>query len=103
VQGQETLPFSTASTPALGPAQFPIHCVTGANSAVVKRQELEAAQLPPSSAEVKDGGAIPPLLHMSSWRGAYLIMRRDNFHFLRNIFLSVNGTSSVRGWIYGRL
>jgi hypothetical protein len=24
----------------------------------------------PSSAEVKNGGAIPPLLHKSSWRGA---------------------------------
>jgi hypothetical protein len=24
----------------------------------------------PSSAEVKNGAAIPPLLHTSSWRGA---------------------------------
>jgi hypothetical protein len=30
----------------------------------------EAEDSPPSSAEVKKGGAIPPLLHMSSWHSA---------------------------------
>jgi hypothetical protein len=33
----------------------------------VKRQEHEAGHSDPSSAEVKNGGAIPPLLHTSSW------------------------------------
>jgi hypothetical protein len=30
----------------------------------------EADHSPPSSADVKNGGAIPPLPHMSSWHGA---------------------------------
>jgi hypothetical protein len=34
----------------------------------LKRQWRETDQLPPSSAEVKNGGAIPPLTHMPSWR-----------------------------------
>jgi hypothetical protein len=36
----------------------------------VKRQEHETDHLPPSSTEVKNGGAISPLLYTSSWRGA---------------------------------
>jgi hypothetical protein len=44
--------------------------VPGALSPGVKRQEREADHLPPSSAEVKKGGAIPPLPHISSWRSA---------------------------------
>jgi hypothetical protein len=34
-----------------------------------KVYRCEADHLPPSSAKVKNGGAIPPLSHMSSWRG----------------------------------
>jgi hypothetical protein len=34
----------------------------------VKRQEREADHLPPSSAEIKNGGAVPLLAHTSSWR-----------------------------------
>jgi hypothetical protein len=30
------------------------------------------------SAEVRNGGAIPPLPHMASWCSAYLIKVRDN-------------------------
>jgi hypothetical protein len=36
----------------------------------VKRPGFEADHSPPASAEVKDGGAIPPLSHMSSWYDA---------------------------------
>jgi hypothetical protein len=36
----------------------------------VKRPGLEADNLPPSSAEIKNGGAISPLPHTSSWLGA---------------------------------
>jgi hypothetical protein len=36
----------------------------------VKRQGREAEKSLPSIAEVKNGGAIPPLLHVSSWRDA---------------------------------
>jgi hypothetical protein len=51
----------------------------------------EADSSPTSSDEVKNGGAIPPLSHMSSWRDAYLIRHRDNFtlsesRVLRKIF-----------------
>jgi hypothetical protein len=41
----------------------------------------EADHSPSSSAEVKNGGTIPPLLHTSSWCGAYLIEHRDIFTF----------------------
>jgi hypothetical protein len=34
---------------------------------------------PPSSAEVKKGGTIPPFPHMSSWHSAELIKHRDEF------------------------
>jgi hypothetical protein len=33
----------------------------------LERLGREADHSPPSSAEVKNGGAIPPLPHMSSW------------------------------------
>jgi hypothetical protein len=36
----------------------------------VKQQGREVDHSPLSSAEVKNGGAIPPLLHMSSWHSA---------------------------------
>jgi hypothetical protein len=39
---------------------------TGGSFPKVKRQEREADHSPPSSAEVKNGGAIRPLPHMSS-------------------------------------
>jgi hypothetical protein len=34
----------------------------------VKGQEREADQLPPSSSEVKNDGAMPPIPNTSSWR-----------------------------------
>jgi hypothetical protein len=39
----------------------------------IKPKESEADYLTPYNAEVKNVGAIPPLPHMSSWRGGYLI------------------------------
>jgi hypothetical protein len=36
----------------------------------VKRQEREANESPPSSAEVENGGAIPSLSHISAWHSA---------------------------------
>jgi hypothetical protein len=62
--------FSTHSRPALGPTQPPIEWIPGAISPGVKRPGSEADHSSPSSAEVKNGGAIPPLPHMSSWHGA---------------------------------
>jgi hypothetical protein len=45
---------------------------TGALSLGVKQPGREADHSPSSSAEVKNGEAIPPLFHTSSWRGAEL-------------------------------
>jgi hypothetical protein len=52
----------------LGPTQPPIQWVLGALSPGIKQRGCEANQSHPSSAEVKKGGAIPPLPHMPSWR-----------------------------------
>jgi hypothetical protein len=62
--------YSTASRPALGPTQPLIQWALGALPAEVKRQGHVADHSPPSNAEVKNGGAIPPLPYMFSWRGA---------------------------------
>jgi hypothetical protein len=37
---------------------------------LITRQRREADHSPPSSTDVKNGGAIPILRHTSSWRGA---------------------------------
>jgi hypothetical protein len=58
-KGQEIYPFSNASSPALGPTQPPIPWVPGTVSP--KRLRRESDGPPPSGAEVKNGGAIPPL------------------------------------------
>jgi hypothetical protein len=47
----------------------------------VKRQGPEADHSPPSSAEVKNGGAIPPLPHMFSWHSAVTNEEQDSFAF----------------------
>jgi hypothetical protein len=51
----------TASRPSLGLTQTLIQCVPE-----VKRPGREVDQSPSSSAEVKNGGAVPPLPKMSS-------------------------------------
>jgi hypothetical protein len=58
--------FFTASRPPLEHIQ-PIQWVPGALFPGVKRPGLEADHSPPSSAEFKNGGTIPPLPHMFSW------------------------------------
>jgi hypothetical protein len=50
---------------SLGPSQPPLQWVPGVLSSGVKRQGREADHSL-SNAEVKKGGAIPPLRHMSS-------------------------------------
>jgi hypothetical protein len=64
---------------ALGPKEPPTKWVLEALSPGVKRLGREADHSPPSSAEVKNGIAIPPLPHASSWHTAKLIKHRDNF------------------------
>jgi hypothetical protein len=58
--------FSIASKTALMPIQPPIQWVPGSLSSRVKRPGSEAYHSPPSSAEIKNGGALPPLPHISS-------------------------------------
>jgi hypothetical protein len=67
-QGQESFFLSTASRLAPGATQPPLHWVPGALSPGVKRQGREADHSPPSSAGVKNGGAVPPLPLWSSGR-----------------------------------
>jgi hypothetical protein len=62
--------FYVASRPTLGPTQPPIQWVPRAGFPWIKRPGRKADHSPPSSAEVKNGGAIPPLSRKSSWRGA---------------------------------
>jgi hypothetical protein len=61
--------FLTLSLLALGPNQVLIQWATEALSPAVKRPGRESYHSPPSSAEVKNGGAIPSFHHTSSWRG----------------------------------
>jgi hypothetical protein len=61
---------SAPNRPALEPTQPPIQRELAALSPGVKRPGREADQSPPSSAEVKNGGAIPSLPHTCSWRNA---------------------------------
>jgi hypothetical protein len=45
----------------------PLQWAPGSPFLAVKRPRREADHSPPSSAEVKNGGAIPPLPHLPSW------------------------------------
>jgi hypothetical protein len=69
-QGQEIFLYSTASRPAVGSTQPPMQWVLESVSPGLRRSGHEADHSPLSVAEIKNGGAIPPLLHMSSWHGA---------------------------------
>jgi hypothetical protein len=69
----------TSSRPALGPTQPPIQWAPEDLSPGVKRPGCKFDHSPPSSAEVSNGGAIPPVPLMFSWNSASLIKHRDNF------------------------
>jgi hypothetical protein len=47
-----------------------IRWVPGALSQGLKQLGYEADHSPPSSAKVRNDGAIPPLSHMSSWHSS---------------------------------
>jgi hypothetical protein len=64
-QGQNTFLFSTVFRLASGPTHLPIQWVLRAPSPRVKLLERQADHSPPSSAEVKNGGATPPPPHTS--------------------------------------
>jgi hypothetical protein len=91
-QKQESFLHSTSSRPTVGLNHPPIQCVLGALSPAVKRLRREAHHSLPYNAEVKKGGAILPLPHMSTRRRTQLyryIKSRTNFlcdkHFLRKL------------------
>jgi hypothetical protein len=58
------------SRPDKGPTQPSVQWVQGALSLGVKKTRLEADLSTPSSAGVKNGGAILPLPHTFSWHSA---------------------------------
>jgi hypothetical protein len=72
--------YFTASRPALGFTQPPIQWVLGTVSPGVKQPGCETDNSPPSSVEVKNGGAIPALPHTSSWH-------KDNSTFYLHILV----------------
>jgi hypothetical protein len=53
--------------------------VTTATSNTLSNTLLTSPYHSISSTVVKYGGVIPPLPHMSSWRGVQLINHRENF------------------------
>jgi hypothetical protein len=56
----------------------------------------EADHSPPSSVEFKNGGAMPPLPHTSSWHSAWSIKHRDNFTFL--FFFLYGAAAHIGPW-----
>jgi hypothetical protein len=67
---------ATASTPVLGPTEPLFQRVSAVASLKIKRPESDADRSLPSSAEVKNAGAVPPLPHIPS-----LTKHRHNFTF----------------------
>jgi hypothetical protein len=59
--------FSPRSKLALEPTLPPIQWVPRAIFSEVKQPKPDADHLPPSIAEVQNGGSIPPLPYMSLW------------------------------------
>jgi hypothetical protein len=84
--GARNFLYSTASRPTLGPTQAPIQCVPVSLS---RRYSGRSVKLTSFCSKVKNGGAIPPFPYMSTWRGAYLIKRRDNFTLLHSILIYI--------------
>jgi hypothetical protein len=69
-KGQYIFLFSIKSRPVLGHSQPPTNWVPGAVFPGVQRHDGEADHSPPPSAEVENGGDLPPLAPAPSWRGA---------------------------------
>jgi hypothetical protein len=79
-RGLGIFPFTTVSRTALEPTQPPIQWAPGALSLEVKRPEREADHSPPSSAESRMRGAIPPLPQYI-FMALCSVKHRDNFTF----------------------
>jgi hypothetical protein len=89
---ERVFPFCIKSRQALDPTQPPIQWVAEAVFPRVKRQVREADFSPLSNAELKNGRAISPPLHASSFCGIQLIKSRDNFTFNFIVFLKFVST-----------
>jgi hypothetical protein len=66
-------------------------------SPAVKREEREADNLPPFTAEIKNGGATPQLLHTSQWNGSYLSTREILPLLLHALLMAQHGDEAT-GW-----
>jgi hypothetical protein len=69
-QGQDIFVSSTVSNPALVPTETPIQWVPANLPPLLMPPEREADNSIPSSLEVKNGVAMPPLPHVTPWCGA---------------------------------
>jgi hypothetical protein len=72
---------------------------TADSSPGVKRPGREADYSLPSTAEIKNGGAVPPLSHASSWLDAYLIKHKDNFAFFYLQCLLKEFSIGLNSWL----
>jgi hypothetical protein len=75
----------------------PIHWILEAIYPGVKRQGREADRSHTSTADVKNGVAIPQLSPMSSWRSAYFIKHRSSFTFLGKTSRLIFGSLRIKG------
>jgi hypothetical protein len=73
---------------ALGRTLLSVQWLPKVVSRWVKGHGLEADHSRPSSAQIKNAGAIPPLLHVSLLYDAYLNKYRDNLS-CRNSFIFI--------------
>jgi hypothetical protein len=78
------------------PTQPPVQWIQGAVSLGVNLPGRKTDRSSPSSAKVKNFGAIPPLPHTSSCRYAKLIKNRDRFYVLPLLFFHWHYSPSGR-------
>jgi hypothetical protein len=86
VPGRDKRVFSAQTDSEAHPASHPI--ITGYLSPEVKRLGREADDLPPSSAEVKDAGSMPPLSHTSSRRWCLIKCAQGQLYLYVYIYIS---------------
>jgi hypothetical protein len=80
-QGQQIFLYSAVSRLALGPTE-PIQLLPGALSPGVKQPGHVDEHSPPSSAEVENVGAIPPLPIRLHGTGGSPVIRRESMRYL---------------------
>jgi hypothetical protein len=86
--------FSTPSRPTSGP-----HSLMHGGGSWLKSQEIAAGQWPPSCAEVKNGGIVPPLRQMSPWHCAPLIRRREELDSVWEVNLDAENGNGSFPWV----